>query len=178
MLGCKAQCDNLELGFLSGGTATELEKSESWIKPRYIADISGSGFLHEFALKCKQSGLRLLSLRGDSSRNSVMSQSCQKMPYSLLLSTLLIATEVVWYLPHLSYCESKFIKKCLQEHPFVAMHCQGSLWASRRNTLWLFTLFLHFPHFPLQHFRGSKQAEQWSLELRLAPLQFFWSRKA
>lgn len=175
MLGCQAQCENLELEYVSGETAPELEKSESWTKKRYIADVSDSGFLYKFALKCKQSGLKLLSLRGDSSRNSVISQTCQNMPCSFLLSTL-PTTQVVWYLPHLSYCESKFIEKCLQNHPFVATHCQGSLWASRRNTLWLFTL-LHFPHFPLQQFRGSKWAEQGSLELCLDPLQFFCSGK-
>lgn len=105
-------------------------RSLTWTKPRSIADISDSGFLHKFALKCKQSGLKLLPLRGDSSRNSVISQSCQNMPYSLLLNTLPITMQVVWYLPHLSYCESKFIQKCLQDHPFVATHSQGSLWAS------------------------------------------------
>lgn len=58
--GCKIQCENFELEYVSEENAPEPEKSESWTKPRYIADISGSGFLHKFALKCKLSGLKLL----------------------------------------------------------------------------------------------------------------------
>lgn len=116
-------------------------------------------------------------LTSDSYRNSVISPSCQNMPCSLLLNTLPVTRRVVWYPPHLSYCESEFIEKYLQDHPFVATHCQGSLRARRRNTLWLFTLPLYFPHFPLQQFRGSKLAEQGSLGLHLAPLQFFCSGK-
>lgn len=85
--GCKGQCENLELKYASEETAPEHEKSESWTKSRYIADISGSGFPHKFALKCQLSGLKLLSLGGDSSRSSVISQSCQNMPCSLLLNT-------------------------------------------------------------------------------------------
>lgn len=176
MLGCKAQCKNLELGYVSG--ETELETSESRTKPRYIADISGSGFLHEFALKWKQSGFKLLSLRGDSSRTSVISQSCQNMPYSLLLSILPTTTRVVWYLPHLS-CQTAIVRANSLKNYFRTTHLLPHIARGPSEPAggWLFTPALHFPPFPLQQFRGIKQAEQCSLELRLAPLQFFWSRK-
>lgn len=177
MLGCKAQCKNLELGYVSG--VTELEASESQTKPRYIADISGSGFLHKFALKWKQSGFKLLSLRGDSSRTSVISQSCQNMPYSLLLSTSPTATQVVWYLPHLS-CQTAIVRANSFKNDFRTTHLLPHIARGPCEPAggWLFTPALHFPHFPLQQFGGSKQAEQCSLELHLAPLQFLWSRKA